>query len=97
MQEYSDPDIKVLNPSTDHTYDTSKDNLKPGRMASFRANKEQVYYSWTNVNFSVPLRKEDRQQIDHRERTKAYDTSREHTGSEIEAMSALDLKIEVAK
>jgi len=34
------------------------------RSASIKASKDQVFYTWTNVNFSVPLKNEDRAAIE---------------------------------
>ena len=66
-------DIKgIVNPSVGNNSDVSGDfdGIKPRGTKFMKGSSKEIYYTWENVNFSVPLKQNDKNflKVDESER-----------------------------
>lgn len=66
-------------------------DIEEGRHSTFRPSKNEVFYSWENVNFSVPTTKSDHVML---EATRAYQAM---SPQELKNLQPQDLRLEILK
>lgn len=88
----------IVNKTEDQTVETFEQDIgykHERRFSTFTANPNQVYYTWQNINFSVPLKREDKLALELA--NNRGDDEPEMTKDEMRKLSPYDLKLAILK